>query len=103
MNVTRQILAYVDDVNLMAYYIRAIQRIADVLLKACKYIGLAVSMGGGNEIPRSRTSSWHGGTIVSKYYEKLNTFKYLGFLLTNENSIHEEIKCNLKREIYVII
>jgi hypothetical protein len=29
-------------------------------------------------------------------YEKVKSFKYLGSLLTNENSIHEEIKCRLK-------
>jgi hypothetical protein len=34
--------------------------------------------------------------IGSNSYEKLKTFKYLGSLLTNQNSIHEEIKCGLK-------
>ena len=29
-------------------------------------------------------------------YEKVKTFKYLGSLLTNQNSIQEEIKCGLK-------
>ena len=29
-------------------------------------------------------------------YEKLKTFKYLGSLVTNKNSIQEEIKCKLK-------
>ena len=32
-------------------------------------------------------------TVASNSYEKVNTFKYLGYLLTNQNSIHEEIKC----------
>ena len=34
--------------------------------------------------------------IGSNSYEKLKTFKYFGSLLTNKNSIHEEIKCRLK-------
>ena len=34
--------------------------------------------------------------IGSDSYEKVKTFKYLGSLLTNLNSIHEEIKCRLK-------
>ena len=34
--------------------------------------------------------------IGSNSYEKVETFKYLGSLLTNENSIQEEIKCRLK-------
>ena len=31
-------------------------------------------------------------------YEKVETFKYLLFLLTNENSTKEEFKCRLKAE-----
>ena len=34
--------------------------------------------------------------IGSNSYEKVETFKYLGPLLTNQNSIQEEIKCRLK-------
>ena len=32
----------------------------------------------------------------SNSYEKVETFKYLGSLLTKQNSIQEEIKCRLK-------
>ena len=35
-------------------------------------------------------------SIGSNSYEKVKTFKYLGSLVTNQNSIHEEIKCRLK-------
>ena len=45
MNGTHQVLAYADDVNLIGDDIRAIERNADVLLNACKDIGLAVNMG----------------------------------------------------------
>ena len=45
----------------------------------------------------------HRGMIASKHikvgsnsYEKVKTFKYFGSLLTNQNSIQEEIKCRLK-------
>ena len=34
--------------------------------------------------------------IGSNSYAKVETFKYLGSLLTNQNSIQEEIKCRLK-------
>ena len=34
--------------------------------------------------------------IGSNSYEKVKTFKYLDSLLTNQNSIHEKIKCKLK-------
>ena len=34
--------------------------------------------------------------IGSNSYEKVKTFKYLGCLVTSQNSIQEEIKCRLK-------
>ena len=42
---SHQVLAYADDVNLIGDDIRTIERIADVLLNACKDIGLAVNIG----------------------------------------------------------
>ena len=45
MNVTHQLLAYADDVNILASDIRILERNADVLLNACKDIGLAVNIG----------------------------------------------------------
>ena len=42
--------------------------------------------------------------ISSNSYEKVKTYKYLNSLLTNQNSIQEEIKFRLKaQEIHVII
>ena len=41
--------------------------------------------------------------IGSNSYEKVKTFKYLGSVLTNQNSTQEEIKCRLNAEIHVII
>ena len=34
--------------------------------------------------------------IGSNPYEKVKTFKYLGSIVTNQNSIQEEKKCKLK-------
>ena len=42
--------------------------------------------------------------IGTNSYEKVKTFKYLGSLLTNQNSIQEEIiYIDLKQKIHVII
>ena len=45
----------------------------------------------------------HQGMIVNEHirigsnsYEKVKTFKYLCSLVTNQNSIQEEIECRLK-------
>ena len=35
-------------------------------------------------------------TVGSISYEEVKTFKYIGSLLKNQNSIHEEIKCRRK-------
>ena len=45
MNGTHQVLAYADNANLIGDDIRTIERNADVLLNACKDIGLAVNTG----------------------------------------------------------
>ena len=56
------------------------------------------------EVPHcGKLSTWKKGmlanetiTIGSNSYEKVKSFKYLGYLLTNQNSIDEEIKCRRK-------
>ena len=76
-----------------------IERNAVVLLNACKDIGLAVNSGKTKymEIGRHRGMMTNEHmTVGSNSYEKVETFKYLGSLLTNQNSIHEEIKYTLK-------
>ena len=42
---THQVLSYADDVNLIGDNIRTIERNADMLLNACKDIGLAKNTG----------------------------------------------------------
>ena len=90
MNGTHQVLAYVDDVNLIGDDIRTIERNAVVLLNACKDIGLAVNI----EKTKYMEIGRHRGIIANAHikiggnsYEKVKTFKYLGSLLTNQNYI----------------
>ena len=78
--------------------IRTIERNIHVLLNACKDIGLAVNTGKTKYMEIGR----HRGVIANAHikigrnsYEKVETFKYLGSLLTNQNSMQEEIKCRL--------
>ena len=71
----------------------------EVLLNACKDIGLVVNTGKTKymEIGRHRGMIANAHIkISSNSYDKVNTFKYLGSLFTNQNSIQEEIKCRLK-------
>ena len=94
MNGTHQVLDYADDVNLIGDDIRTIERNADLLLNACKDIGLAVNTGKTKYMEIG--CNW--GIIAnehirigSNYYKKVKTFKYLGSLVTNQNSIQEEV------------
>ena len=92
-------MAYADDVNLIGDDIRTIERNTDVLLNACKDIGLVVNI----EKTKYMEVEHHRGMMVNKHmtvgnnsHEKVKTFTYLGSLPTNQNSIHKEIKCRLK-------
>jgi hypothetical protein len=72
---------------------------ADVLLNACKDVGLAVKIGKTKymEIERNRGMRANANTrVCSNAYEKVKTFKYLRPLLINQNFIQEEIRCRLK-------
>ena len=99
MNGTHQVLAYTDDVNLICDDIRTIERSADVLLNACKDIGLAVNTGKTNYMAIGRHRGMMANAhikIGSYFYEKVKNFKFLGSLLTNQSFFKEEIKCRLK-------
>ena len=67
--------------NLIGDDIRTIKTNAEVLLNACKDIGLAVT---------TRIS------IGSNLYDSMKTFWYLGPLLKNQRSIHEKVKRRFK-------
>ena len=87
-------MAYADDVNFIDDDIRTTERNAEVLLNACKDIGLAVNIGKTKYMEIGR----HRGMVTNRYnsYEKVKSFKYLGSLLTNQNNIQEE--CRLKAQ-----
>ena len=74
-------MAYADDVNLMGDNIRIIERNADVLLNACKDIGLAVNIGKTKyiKVERNRITMVNGHVTVGRLQ-----FKYLGYLSTNQ-------------------
>ena len=77
MNGIHQVLAYADDVNLIGDDIRTIEKNRDVLLNACKGIGLAVNTGKTKYMEIGR----HRGMIANKhiristnYHEKVKSF-----------------------------
>ena len=70
-----------------------------MLVNACKNIGLAINRGKTKymEIGRRRGMMENDHIPLGRNsYEKVKTFKYLGSLMTNQNSIQEKIKCRLQ-------
>jgi hypothetical protein len=101
LNVTRQLLAYADDVNIMGGSIRAAKENAEALVVAAKEIGLEVSADKTKYLVMSRdqnTGRIHGMKIDNSSFERVDDFKYLGTTLTNQISIQEKIKNGLKSE-----
>jgi hypothetical protein len=92
-------LVYVDDVNILGGRVHAVKENTESLVVASMDIGLEVNtnkpkymvMPGDQNAGRS-----HNITINNFFFERLEQFKYLGTVLTNRNSIHEEIKSRLK-------
>ena len=73
MNASNQVLAYADDVNSIGGDIRKIERNADVLLNACKDIGLAVNTWKTKYMEVGRHRGMLEMSICSNSYEKVKT------------------------------
>ena len=86
-------ISYADDVNLGGDDIRTIETKACVLLNACKVIGLVVNTGKTKYMEMGRHRDMiENIRICSHSYEKVKTFNHLRSLVTNQNSMQEEIK-----------
>ena len=90
MNGTHQVLVNAGDANLIDDDIGTIERNTYVLLNAFKDVGLLVNTGKTKYMKIGRQR----GMIANEHirmgtnsYEKVKTFKYLGSLVTNQNSV----------------
>ena len=98
LNGTHQLLAYADDVNILGGSIHTLKENAEALVAATKEIGLAVSADKTKYMVMSRDQNVvrnHSVKIDNSTFERVEEFKYLGKILTNQNSIAEEIKSRL--------
>ena len=99
LNGTHQFLACVDDVNILGGSAHTVKENAEALVVATKEIGLEVNADKTKYKIMSRDQN--AGRSYSMKNDNSSTervaeFKYLGTMLTNQNSIQEEIKCRLK-------
>jgi hypothetical protein len=81
--------------------IHTIRKNTEALLIASKDIGLEINAEKSKYMVMSPDqNAGQNGNIQTgnKSFETVEQFKYLGTTLTNQNSIHEEIKSKLKSE-----
>ena len=99
LNGTHQLLAYVDDVNILGGSARTVKENAEVLVVATKENGLEVNADKTKYMIMSRDQNAgrsYSMKTDNSSIERVEEFKYLGTTLTNQNYIQEEIKSRLK-------
>jgi hypothetical protein len=92
LNGTHQLLAYVDDVNLLGDNIGTINKNKETLIDASKEAGLKVNVEKTKYTLVSRDQN-AGQTreikIGNRSFENVSQFNYLGLTVTNQNLIQE--------------
>jgi hypothetical protein len=100
LNVTHQLSAYADDVNIVAENIDTTKKNTEALLDASKEVGLKVNPEKTKYMLMSRTKRGqkHSIKIASRSFDDVAKFKYLRTTLTDQNCTHEEIKSRLNTD-----
>ncbi|KAJ4435252.1 hypothetical protein ANN_23830 [Periplaneta americana] len=95
LNRLHQLLVYADDVNMLGENPQTIRENAEILVEACKAIGLEVNPEKAKYMIMFRDQNIvRNGTIKigDLSFEEVEKFKYLGATVTNINDTREEIK-----------
>jgi hypothetical protein len=98
LNATHQLLAYVDDVNLLRDHINTMKKNTDTLFDASKDIGLEINVEKikYNLLPSHQNVGQNRDIkLANRASANVSQFKYLGMTVTNQNLILEEIKSRL--------
>jgi hypothetical protein len=98
LNGTHQLLAYADNVSMLGGSVHTVKENAEALVVATKEIGLEVNADKTKYMVMSRERNAGRDDSVkidNSSIEKVEEFKYLGTMLTDQNSIQKEIKSRL--------
>jgi len=99
LNGTLQLLVNADDVNILGGSIHNLKENAEALVAATSEIGLKVSADETKYLAMSRYQNAgriHSVKNDNSTFERVESFKYLGTTLTNQNSLPEENKSRLR-------
>jgi hypothetical protein len=99
LNGTNQLLVYADDVNLLGANAHTVKENAEALVVATKEIGLEVNADEIKFMVMSRERNVGRDDSVkidNSSIQSVEELKYLGTMLTDQNSIQDEIKSRLK-------
>jgi hypothetical protein len=99
LNGTHQLLAYADDVNILGGSIHTVKENVEALVVATKETGLEVNANKTKYmvISQDRNAGWGRDVkIDNSSIEMVEEFKYMGTVLTDQNSVHGEIESRLK-------
>jgi hypothetical protein len=100
LNGTRQLPVYVDYVNILGEGVDNVKKNTAALVVTSKETGLEVNADNSKYMVMSRGRNARrirSLKIDNCCFEKVEEFKYLGTILTNQNSIQEEIMRKLKK------
>jgi hypothetical protein len=98
LNYMHQLLAYANDVNILGGSVHTVRENAEALVVAAREIELEVNTDKTKYMVMSRDRNvgrGHGVKIDNSSIERVEEFKYLGVMLTDQNYIQEEIKSRL--------
>jgi PAB1-binding protein PBP1 len=105
LNGTHQLLVYADDVDILGGRVHIKQKNTETFVVTRKKIGLELNADKTKNVVMSRDQNArrsHNINIDIKPFERMEHFKYLRKILTNQNSFKEGITANCSQGMLAV-